>query len=161
MRIARTLGVSEPVCPNSTRKCRGHVDDATPMDDAGNRPLGPRNLGEMEPGNRMLLLVEDLDRKLRSLSGALDARDEHDLRQLAYNLAEAAREDLDCDLIGLDDDDDGLLDEMQLSSVTERADDLIAFCRAALENCEQEYCNESSLDQELEDPESERGVDEA
>ena len=75
------------------------MDDATPMDDAGNRPLGPRNLGEMEPGNRMLLLVEDLDRKLRSLSGALDARDEHDLRQLAYNLAEAAREDLDCDLM--------------------------------------------------------------
>ena len=109
----------------------------------------------------MLLLVEDLDRKLRSLSGALDARDEHDLRQLAYNLAEAAREDLDCDLIGLDDDDDGLLDEMQLSSVTERADDLIAFCRAALENCEQECCNESSLDQELDEPESERGVDEA
>jgi hypothetical protein len=93
----------------------------------------------MEPGDRMLRLVEDLDRKLRSLCGAIEARDAADIRRLAEALADAAREDAGCDLIGLEDDaleDESLLDEMDMSSVSERAEELVSFCRAAMESCE-------------------------
>jgi len=92
----------------------------------------------MEPGDRMLRLVEDLDRRLRSLCGAVEARDAADIRRLAEALADAAREDAGCDLIGLEDDvleDESLRDEMDMSSITERAEELVSFCRAAMESC--------------------------
>ena len=92
----------------------------------------------MEPGDRMLRLVEDLDRRLRSLCGAIEARDAADIRRLAEALADAAREDAGCDLIGLEDDvleDESLRDEMDMSSMTERAEELVSFCRAAMESC--------------------------
>ncbi len=107
------------------------------MEDAGFSPLRSSSPGAMESGNRLLLLVRELERKLCSLSRALDARDAGELRRLAAGIAEAAHEDLDCGLIGLDDEDDGLLDEMQFSSITERTEDLVAFCRAAMDDAAQ------------------------
>lgn len=62
---------------------------------------------------------------------ALDACDAAHVRALAKGLAENAHEEADCNLIGLE-DDDGLADEMQLSRLLERAEDLIAFCRMAM-----------------------------
>jgi hypothetical protein len=65
------------------------------------------------------------------LREALDACDAAHVRALAKGLAENAHEEADCNLIGLE-DDDGLADEMQLSRLLERAEDLIAFCRMAM-----------------------------
>lgn len=98
----------------------------------------------MEPGNRMLRLVDDLDGRLRALCGVIDARDAHDIRELACLLAAAAREENDCEGIGLDGTDleadpcdDGLLDEIEIASVTERAEELVAFCRLAIESSDE------------------------
>jgi hypothetical protein len=151
-------------------KCARHVDDGAHMEDAGFTPFhGPFGDGasgdghphdarspkrgaragfrraDMEPGNRMLRLVDDLDARLRALCGVIDAHDAQDIRELATLLAAAAREESDCERIGLDGTDldadafeaafeDGLLDEIEISSVTERAEELVAFCRLAIES---------------------------
>lgn len=75
-------------------------------------------------------LVGELERRLRSLCGTLDANDADALHELVRSLFDSAQETADCDLIGLE--DDGLLEEMEISAVTERAEDLVAFCRAAI-----------------------------
>lgn len=114
--------------------------------DAGHGTGPRRHRGEMEPGDRMLRLVDDLDARLRSLCGVLDARDAQDIRDLARTLAATAREEVECDLAGLEctgleDDgmlDDGLLDEMELSALSERAEDLVSFCRMAIESAQEE-----------------------
>ncbi len=82
-------------------------------------------------------LVDELDMRLRALRGALNARDAEDVRSLARTLAETAREDADCTLIGLE-EEDGLIEEMELSMLTERAEDLIPFCRMAMRDATQE-----------------------
>jgi hypothetical protein len=82
-------------------------------------------------------LVDELDMRLRALRGALNARDAEDVRSLARTLAETAREDADCTLIGLE-EEDGLIEEMELSMLTERAEDLISFCRMAMRDATQE-----------------------
>jgi hypothetical protein len=153
-------------------KCALHVDDGAGMEDAGFTPSHGRpddqrgddrpsdassphassrrgsgagfRRADMEPGNRMLRLVDDLDGRLRALCGVIDARDAHDIRELACLLAAAAREESDCEGIGLDGTDleadpcdDGLLDEIEIASVTERAEELVAFCRLAIESSDE------------------------
>lgn len=66
-----------------------------------------------------------------ALREALDACDAARVRALAKGLADTAHEEADCNLIGLE-DDDGLAEEMQLSRLLERAEDLITFCRMAM-----------------------------
>lgn len=82
-------------------------------------------------------LVDELDMRLRALRGALDARDAEDVRSLARTLAETAQEEADCTLIGLE-EEDGLIEEMELSMLTERAEELISFCRMAMRDATQE-----------------------
>ena len=164
----RAAGVSEPRERRTATKCGRHVDDGRHMEDAGFTPFhgdsdhghardahaagdgGHRirsgsHRGEMEPGDRMLRLVEDLDSRLRALCGVIDARDAQDIRELARTLAATAREEVECDLAGLEctgleDDgmlDDGLLDEVEISALTERAEELVSFCRMAIDSaCE-------------------------
>lgn len=123
----------------------GHGHDAGQGHAAGHGAGARRHRGEMEPGDRMLRLVDDLDARLRSLCGVLDARDAQDIRDLARTLAATAREEAECDLAGLEctgleDDgmlDDGLLDEMELSALSERAEELVSFCRMAIESAQE------------------------
>ena len=82
-------------------------------------------------------LVDELDGRLRALRGALDAGDAADVRALAQGLADAAHEEADCSLIGLE-EEDGLIEEMELSMLLERAEDLISFCRMAMRDATQE-----------------------
>lgn len=63
----------------------------------------------------------------------VDARDAAEIREIAREFVEIASEEVDCDLIGLE-EDDGLVEEMQLSLLTERVEDLISFCRMAMED---------------------------
>ena len=111
------------------------------MENAGFREPGQRPEGYPDgcddPGSRTMRLVDELDMRLRALRGALDARDAEDVRSLAETLAETAREEADCTLIGLE-DQDGLIEEMELSMLTERAEDLISFCRMAMRDATQE-----------------------
>lgn len=84
--------------------------------------------------------LADLTRRVESLRSALDAEDALVLRRLAHQLAgaaagygfaeigDAARE-VDEAARGFD---DGLGDEMLVSDVRERAEDLIALCRRAI-----------------------------
>lgn len=80
----------------------------------------------------MQRLVENLDGRLHALRDALDAGDAAELRAIAAILAENAREEIDCGFIGLE-QDDGLVEEMELSLITERAEELIHFCRLAMD----------------------------
>ena len=114
-----------------------HVDDAHGMENAGFREPGQRPDGRDDPESRTMRLVDELDMRLRALRGALDARDASDVRALAETLAEAAHEEADCSLIGLE-EEDGLIEEMELSMLLERADDLISFCRMAMRDATQE-----------------------
>ena len=82
-------------------------------------------------------LVESIDDRLRTLRESVDERDAAEIREIAREFAEIAREEVDCDLIGLE-EDDGLVEEMQLSLLTERVEDLIAYCRMAMEDAARE-----------------------
>ena len=64
---------------------------------------------------------------------SVDARDAAEIHEIAREFVEMAGEEVDCDLIGLE-EDDGLVEEMQLSLLTERVEDLISFCRMAMED---------------------------
>jgi len=107
------------------------------MENAGFREPGQRPDGREDPGSRTTRLVDELDMRLRALRGALDARDALDVRALAQSLAEAVHEEADCSLIGLE-EEDGLIEEMELSMLLDRADDLISFCRMAIHDATQE-----------------------
>ena len=107
------------------------------MENAGFREPGQRPDGREDPGSRTTRLVDELDMRLRALRGALDARDALDVRALAQSLAEAVHEEADCSLIGLE-EEDGLIEEMELSMLLDRADDLISFCRMAMHDATQE-----------------------
>ena len=129
--IARASWVSEPFVGTEQGKCSVKVDDAPCMEHAGfRRPVSRSNRPE-DPGCSALRHVAEIDRRLCALRDALYACDAAHVHALAKGLADNAHEEADCNLIGLE-DDDGLADEMQLSRLLERAEDLIAFCRMAM-----------------------------
>jgi HPt (histidine-containing phosphotransfer) domain-containing protein len=110
----------------------------------------------------VLWFLDDLGNRVQAMRGALDAHDASRLRVLAHQLAgaasgygfdeigDAAREvessirfirlqrelehtigqDLSC---GDDACEDGLEDELELSALSEKAEDLIALCRRAID----------------------------
>ena len=49
-------------------------------------------------------LVESIDDRLRTLRESVDERDAAEIREIAREFAEIAREEVDCDLIGLEED---------------------------------------------------------
>ena len=104
------------------------MDDAAGMEES--RSIRPCRASSGSP----LEGVEELERRLRSLCGAVDANDARALRDLALSLRDSAQEEFDCDFIGIE--DDGLLEEMEIAAVTERVEDLVAFCRAAIASTE-------------------------
>lgn len=109
------------------------------MEHAGSSPPGRDGLcpgvgdAASDSGERLVRLVDSIDGRLRALRESLDARDAAEIAEVTREFAEIAREEVDCDLIGLE-EDDGLVEEMQLSLLTERVEDLIAFCRMAMED---------------------------
>jgi hypothetical protein len=96
------------------------------------RPMPSRRSPGADPAldHDSLRFVEELEHRLRSLCGTLDANDADQLRDLVRTLFDSAHEQIDCDFIGIE--DDGLFEEMEVSSVTERVEDIVAFCRAAV-----------------------------
>ena len=112
------------------------MDDATGMEESRSiRPSGSFDgLSRPGSGHEALQFVEELERRLRSLCGTVDSNDARALRDLVRSLRDSAQEEVDCDFIGIE--DDGLLEEMELSAATERVEDLIAFCRAAMTSSE-------------------------
>jgi hypothetical protein len=93
-------------------------------------PPGRASDGDPKPDHESIQFVEELERRLRSLCGTIDANDADALRDLVRTLFDSAHEQIDCDSIGIE--DDGLFEEMEVSSATERVEDLVAFCRAAI-----------------------------
>lgn len=77
-------------------------------------------------------LVGELDGRIRALRNALNGRDVDAIRALARDLAEAAHEDAACTLMGLE--EDGLVEEMEISLLLERAEDMISFCRLSMQD---------------------------
>lgn len=103
----------------------------------------------------MQWFLHDLERRIDAIRAALDAKDAAQLRDIAHHLA-ASAEGYGFDEIGSaarqfesdvrfivlrtesatsDEDslDDGLEDEVSLSSLTEKAEDLINLCRQAID----------------------------
>jgi hypothetical protein len=126
--------VSEPSVVCARGKWGRQVDDATVMEDAGSNPL--RRGRGLESGDRMVRLADELDDCLQSLRGSFDDLDSARLRELAFGLSAAAREEFGDEFegafIGLD--EDGLPEEMELASLHDRLEDLISFCRASIED---------------------------
>lgn len=117
----------------------------------GGEPLRSPLTSDPEMRELVMWFLGDLERRVVAIRGALDAHDADRLRVLAHQLAgsakgygfeqigEAARKvESEIRFINLHREsvhgsDDGLEDEVQLSSLTEKTEDLIVLCRRALD----------------------------
>ena len=126
--ISRTL--------DARRQPRLRDADTPPMDQEPHRDSPLRSLYEDDPDLRdlVVMFVDELDRRVDSIRSAFDASDLAELRTISHQLKGAAggygfdpigdaAGRLEYDLIG---------DEADMSHLSERVEDLILLCRAAV-----------------------------
>ena len=122
-----------------------------PRPEGGPGPLRSRFADDPEMRDLVLWFLGDLERRVAAIRGALDAHDAARLRALAHQLSgtaegygfeeigEAARKvESEIRFIKLHRDvlpepDDGLLDELHISTLSEKTEDLISVCRRAID----------------------------